>query len=288
MRSLLFVPGDDPRKLAKAMTSGADALILDLEDSVAPSGKVPARQLLRDFIFDARRQNVRPRLFVRINGLETGLADPDLDAIMPAGPNGIMLPKSRSGADVQHLGAKLAVQEAENGLPDGGCAIIPLVTETAASLFGLASYAGASQRLLGMAWGAEDLLAALGAQTSRLPDGDFTAPYQLARTLTLIGARAAEVEPIDTVFTAFHDETGLRRDCEAARRDGFTAKMAIHPAQVPIINEIFTSSMEAVARAQAIIAAFAENPQASVIALGDEMLDRPHLLRAQSVLARAK
>ena len=288
MRSLLFVPGDDPRKLAKAMTSGADALILDLEDSVAPSGKAPARQLLRDFIFDARRQSVRPRLFVRINGLETGLADPDLDAIMPAGPDGIMLPKSRSGADVQHLGAKLAVQEAENGLPDGGCAIIPLVTETAASLFGLASYAGASQRLLGMAWGAEDLSAALGAQTSRLPNGDFTAPYQLARTLTLVGARAAEVEPIDTVFTAFRDEAGLRRDCEAARRDGFTAKMAIHPAQVPVINETFTPSMEAVARAQAIIAAFAENPQAGVIALGDEMLDRPHLLRAKGVLARAR
>ena len=288
MRSLLFVPGDDPRKLAKAMASGADALILDLEDSVAPSGKVPARQMLRDFIFDARRQSPRPRLFVRINGLETGLAGPDLDAIMPAGPDGIMLPKSRSGADVQHLGAKLAVGEAENGLPDGACAIIPLVTETAASLFGLASYAGASQRLLGMAWGAEDLSAALGAQTNRLPDGDFTAPYQLARTLTLVGARAAAVEPIDTVFTAFRDEAGLRRDCEAARRDGFTAKMAIHPAQVPVINETFTPSPEVVARAQAIIAAFAENPQAGVIALGDEMLDRPHLLRAKGVLARAK
>ena len=288
MRSLLFVPGDDARKLAKAMSSGADALILDLEGAVAPSGKTPARQLLRDFIFDARRQNPRPRLFVRINGLETGLAGPDLDAIMPAGPDGIMLPKSRSGADVQHLGAKLAVREAECGLPDGGCAIIPLVTETAASLFGLASYAGSSQRLLGMAWGAEDLSAALGAETNRLPDGAFAAPYQLARTLTLVGARAAEVEPIDTVFTAFRDEAGLRRDCEAARRDGFTAKMAIHPAQVPIINAVFTPSPEAIARAQAIVAAFAENQQSDVIALGEEMLDRMHLLRAQSVLARAR
>ena len=288
MRSLLFVPGDDARKLAKAMASGADALILDLEDSVAPSGKVPARQILRDFIFDARRQNPRPRLFVRINGLETGLADADLDAIMPAGPDGIMLPKSRSGADVQHLGAKLAVREAENGLADGACAIIPLVTETPASLFVLSSYAGASQRLLGMAWGAEDLSAALGAQTNRLPDGAFTAPYQLARALTLVGARAAEVEPIDTVFTAFRDEAGLRRDCEAALRDGFTAKMAIHPAQVPIINEVFTPAPEAVARAQAIVAAFAENPKAGVIALGDEMLNHQQLLQAKSVLARAR
>ena len=288
MRSLLFVPGDDVRKLAKAMSSGADALILDLEDSVALSGKPRARQLLRDFIFDARRQSPRPRLFVRINGLETGLATADLDAIMPAGPDGIVLPKSRSGADVQHLGAKLAVREAENGLADGACSILPIVTETAASLFGLASYAGSSQRLLGMAWGAEDLSAALGAQTNRLPDGDFTAPYQLARTLTLVGARAAQVEPIDTVFTAFRDEAGLRRDCEAARRDGFTAKMAIHPAQVPVINEVFTPSPEAVARAQAIVAAFAQNPQAGVIALGEEMVDRPHLLRAQGVLARAR
>jgi len=288
MRSLLFVPGDDARKLAKAMTSGADALILDLEDSVAPSGKAPARQLLRDFIFDARKESPRPRLFVRINGLETGLVGPDLDAIMPAGPDGIMLPKSRSGADVQHLGAKLAVQEAENGLADGACAIIPIVTETAASLFGLASYAGSSQRLLGMAWGAQDLSAALGAQTNRLPDGAFTAPYQLARTLTLVGARAAEVEPIDTVFTAFRDEAGLRRDCEAARRDGFTAKMAIHPTQVPVINEVFTPSPEAVARAQAIVAAFAKTPLADVIALGEETLSRTHFLRAQGVLARAK
>jgi citrate lyase subunit beta/citryl-CoA lyase len=288
MRSLLFAPGDDARKLARAMASGADALILDLEDSVAPSGKVPARQILRDFIFDARRGSQRPRLFVRINGLETSLADADLDAIMPAGPDGIMLPKSRSGADVQHLGAKLAVREAQSGLPDGACAIIPLVTETAASLFGLSSYAGASQRLLGMAWGAEDLSAALGAQTNRLPDGAFTAPYQLARTLTLVGARAAQVEPIDTVFTAFRDEAGLRRDCEAALRDGFTAKMAIHPAQVPIINAIFTPAPEAVARAQAIVAAFAKNPQAAVIALGDEMLDRPQLLQAKGVLARAR
>ena len=288
MRSLLFVPGHDPRKLAKATTCGADALILDLADSVAPASKAPARQMLRDFIFDARRHSQRPRLFVRINGLETGLASDDLDAIMPAGPDGIMLPKSRSGADVQHLGAKLAVREAENGLPDGACAIIPLVTETAASLFGLASYAGASQRLLGLAWGVEDLSVALGAETNRLANGAFAAPYELARTLTLVGARAAQVEPLDTVFTAFRDEAGLRRECEAARRDGFTSKMAIHPAQVPVINEVFTPSPEAIARAQAILAAFAQNPQAGFIALGDETLDRPHLLRAQGVLARAK
>ena len=288
MRSLLLVPGDDDRKLAMALTSGADALILDLEDWVSPARKDHGRQMVRDFVFNTRRDQDRPRLFVRVNSLDTDLASPDLDAIMPAGPDGIVLPKARSGADVQRLGARLAVREAENGWPDGACAILPIVTATAASLFGLASYAGSSQRLLGLAWGAEDLSAALGAQTTRLPDGAFAAPYQLARTLTLVGARAAAVEPIDTVFTAFRDEAGLRAECEAARRDGFTAKLAIHPAQVPIINDAFIPSPEALARAKEIVAAFAAHPQAGVIAFGDEMLDRPHLARAQGVLTRAR
>ena len=239
MRSLLFVPADDARKLATALASGADALIFDLTAASAQARMDHARQSLRDFIFNARRIKERPRLFVRINGLETGMAGLDLDAIMPAGPDGVVLPNSRSGADVQHLGAKIAVREAENGLPDGGCAILPIVTETAASLFGLASYAGSSQRLLGMAWSAQTLAAALGAQTTRLADGAYAAPYQLARTLTLVGARAAQAEPIDAVFTDVSDEAGLRAECEAALQDGFTGKLAIHPAQVPIINEVF-------------------------------------------------
>jgi citrate lyase subunit beta/citryl-CoA lyase len=243
MRCLLLVPGDDSANFAKALTSGAEALVLDLAASSAQASLDLARQSLRDFIFGARQLAQRPRLFVRINGLETGLASLDLDAIMPAGPDGIVLPKSRSGADVQHLGAKLAVREAENGLPDGACAIVPMVTETAASLFGLASYAGASQRLLGLAWNAEALASALGARTNRLADGAFTAPCQLARSLTLAGARAAQVEPIDAVFTDVSDEAGLRAECEAARRDGFTGKLAIHPAQVPVINEVFARGL---------------------------------------------
>jgi len=244
MRSLLFVPGDDARKLARALASGADALILDLEDGVAPTRKGEARAALRDFIFSARQHQSRPRLLVRINGLETDLCGADLDAIMPAGPDGIVLPKCRSGADVQHLGARLAVREAECGLPDGACAILPLVTETAGALFGLASYAGSSQRLLGLAWGVQDLATALGAQTSRMADGALTAPFQLARTLTLAGARAAGVAPVDTVFAAIGDEAGLRAECEAARRDGFSAKMALHPAQIPVINEVFAASAD--------------------------------------------
>ena len=239
MRSLLFVPGDDARKLAEALASGADALIFDLTAASAQARMDHARQSLRDFIFSARQNMERPRLFVRIHGLETGMAGLDLDAIMPAGPDGVVLPNARSGADVQHLGAKLAVLEAENGLPDGGCAILPVVTETAASLFGLASYPGASQRLLGMAWSAQALTSSLGARTSRLADGAYAAPYQLARTLTLVGARAAQVEPIDAVFTDLSDDAGLRAECEAAWRDGFTGKLANHPAQIPIINEVF-------------------------------------------------
>ena len=239
MRSLLFVPGDDARKLARSLVSGADALILDLENSVAADKKDSGRQRLRDFIFSARQREERPLLYVRVNGLETGLSGPDLDAVLPAGPDGIVLPKSRSGADIQHLGAMLAVREAQIGLPDGATAILPFVTQTAASLFGLASYAGASRRLTGLAWSAQELSVALGALTSRLPDGAYATPYQLARALTLIGARAAGVEPIDAVFADFRDEGGLRVECEAARRDGFSAKLAIHPAQIPIINEVF-------------------------------------------------
>ena len=242
MRSLLLVPGDETATFATARTS-ADALIFDLTAASAQARMDHARQNLRDFIFSARHIKERPRLFVRINGLETGMAGLDLEAILPAGPDAIMLPQARSGADVQHLGAKLAVCEAENGLPDGHCAILAIVTETAASLFGLASYAGASQRLLGMAWSAQALTTSLGAQTSRLADGAYAAPYQLARTLTLVGARAAQVQPIDAVFTDLNDEAGLRAECEAARRDGFTGKLAIHPAQVPIINGVFARGL---------------------------------------------
>lgn len=288
MRSLLFVPADDHAKLAKAMRSGADALILDLEDSVAPSAKAHARETAAAFLREARTAAARPRLFVRINPLQGVLADADLDAIMPAAPDGVMLPKSRMGADVQHLGAKLAVREAEHALPDGSTAILAIATETAASLFGMASYAGASRRLRGLAWGAEDLSAALGAETNRRPDGTYAAPYELARTLTLLAAHAAEVEPIDTVYTKFRDDAGLRAECEAARRDGFTAKLAIHPAQIPAINEAFTPSPAALADARATLAAFAAAPDAGVIALDGRMLDRPHLLRAQRLLARVK
>lgn len=288
LRSLLFVPGDDERKLAKALASGADALLIDLEDSVSAARKPAARGLAASFIRASLAIPARPRLFVRINAHATGLVGDDLDAVMPAGPDGVMLPKSQSGDDVSLLSAKLAVREAENALPDGRTAIIAIATETARSLFHMGSYVGVSQRLAGLTWGAEDLSADLGAQASRLDDGTYADPYRLARALCLLAACAAEAAPIDTVFTNFRDMQGLRAECLAARRDGFSGKMAIHPDQVEVINAAFTPSESAVARARRIVELFAADPDAGVIGLDGEMLDRPHLRRAQRTLDAAR
>lgn len=288
MRSLLFVPADSERKLEKALSCGADCLLVDLEDSVAAAGKPRARDLARAFLAKARQKHPRPLLYVRVNRLDSTDIDRDLEAVMPAAPDGILLPKCSRGPDVQHLGAKLAVQEAMNDLAAGSTRILALVTETAASLFGMGTYAGASKRLAGLAWGAEDLSASIGAETNRTADGSLAAPYVLARTLTLLAAAAAEIVAIDGIYANFRDLDGLRRDCDIARRDGFSGKLAIHPAQVAIINAAFTSSAEAIARAEAVVAAFAADPEAGVISLEGEMLDRPHLLRAERLLARAR
>jgi citrate lyase subunit beta / citryl-CoA lyase len=287
MRSLLFVPADSAKKLDKAMTSGADALIVDLEDSVALDGKARARQSAAAFLKDALVAKPRPFLLVRVNGLTTGLADADLDAIAPAKPDAIMLPKAEGGASVVHADAKLAVREATNDLPDGHIKIVAIATETAAALFLAGTFAGASARLTGLTWGAEDLSAELGAQANRDAHGRFLDPYRLARVLCLAAASSAGVPAIDTVYVDFRDEKGFRRECEEACRDGFTGKMAIHPAQVPIINEVFTPSAEALARAQAIVDAFAQNPGAGVVGIGGVMYDRPHLARAERLIARA-
>jgi citrate lyase subunit beta/citryl-CoA lyase len=284
MRSLLFVPADDDKKLARALASGADALIVDLEDSVAEARKPAARAAAAAFVAEARRLATRPRLYVRVNPLASGLTAADLDATIPAAPDGVVLPKCLGGADVQRLGVNLAVREAEHGLIDGSIRIIAIATESARALFGFASYRGASGRLEGLAWGGEDLSADLGAETNRLPDGAYCAPYALARTLTLVGAVAAEAYAIDAAYTNFHDLDGLHAEALAARRDGFVAKMAIHPAQVPVINAVFSISPEAIARARAVVAAFAAAPGAGVVALDGEMLDLPHLKRAKRLL----
>ncbi len=285
MRSLLFVPADSAKKLDKAMTSGADALIVDLEDSIALDGKARARQSAAAFLKEAMAAAARPYLVVRVNGLQTGLTDADLDAVVPARPDAIMLPKAEGGASVVHADAKLAVREAIAGVPDGHVKMIVLATETAAALFRAGSYAGASARLSALTWGAEDLSAELGAERNRDADGRFLDPYRLARVLCLAGA-AAEVPAIDTVYVDFRDSEGLRRECEEARRDGFSGKIAIHPAQVPIINELFTPTAEALAHAQAIVDAFAADPAAGVVGIGGIMYDRPHLARAKRLLQR--
>lgn len=287
MRSLLFVPGDSPKKLQKGLESGADALILDLEDSVALDAKPQARELTRDFLKETGGLARRPRLIVRVNALSTGLTEADLDAIMPGAPDAIMLPKAEGGPDLTHLAAQIAVREAECDLADGATRIIAIATETGKGIFALGSYAGASHRLEALTWGAEDLSADLGAETNRLEDGSYADPYRMARSLTLFAAAAAQVDAIDSVFTAFRDSEGLRAECLAGRRDGFTGKMAIHPAQVAVINEVFSPSPEALARAEAIIALFDANPGLGVIGLDGEMLDRPHLMRARRLKARA-
>lgn len=285
MRSLLFVPGDQAAKIDKAMGCGADALILDLEDSVAAANKASARIVTAAAL---AKPAFGPKLFVRINPLDGTLADADLDAIVEHRPAGIVLPKAKGGQDVMLLGAKLAAREAMASLPEGSIAIVAIATETAASLFVMGSYQGASRRLGGLAWGGEDLSADIGAETNRRADGGYADPYRLARTLTLLGAAAAGVAAIDSVYTAFRDLDGLRAEAEAARRDGFTAKMAIHPAQVPVINAVFTPSTDAIARARAITEAFAAAGNPGVVGFEGEMLDRPHLVRAERILARAK
>jgi citrate lyase subunit beta/citryl-CoA lyase len=288
MRSFLFVPADSAKKLDKAMASGADALIVDLEDSIALDRKESARQSAAAFLKEATAGSNRPYLLVRVNGLQTGLTDADLDAVAPAKPDAIMLPKAEGGAAVVHADAKLAVTEAVSGLPDGAIKILPIATETAAALFLVGTFAGASARLIGLTWGAEDLSAELGAQANRDAQGRFLDPYRLARSLCLAGAAAAQVPAIDTVYVDFRDQQGFRRECEDACRDGFTGKIAIHPAQVPTINEVFTPTAEALARAQEIVEAFAQNPGAGVVGIGGVMYDRPHLAKAKRLLEAAK
>jgi citrate lyase subunit beta/citryl-CoA lyase len=287
MRSLLFVPGDSPRKLAKGLESGADALILDLEDSVAPDRKPEARATALAFLTEVGAAAARPRLLVRVNGLDTGLIDADLDAVVAGRPDAILLPKAEGGPSVIHLDAKLAAREAIAGLPDGAIQILAIATETAAALFAAGTYAGASRRLAALTWGAEDLSADLGAETNRDDEGRFTGPFRLARSLCVAAAAAAQVAALDTVFVDFRNAQGLRREAEEARRDGFTGKLAIHPGQVAVINEVFTPSAAEIAKAKALVAAFAAAPGVGVVGIDGLMYDRPHLERAKRILARA-
>jgi citrate lyase subunit beta/citryl-CoA lyase len=287
VRSLLFVPGDSERKLAKGLEAGADALLLDLEDSVAADRKAEARGITSAFIGESR-DRAAAALIVRVNDFTTGLTDSDLAAIMPARPDGIMLPKAVGSADIARLSAKLRVHEAENGIADGATRIIAIITETAVGLLAAPSYGEPHPRLAGLTWGAEDLSADIGARAARDGNGRYTDVFRLARALTILAASAAQTAAIDTVFVNFRDMDALRAECVEAERDGFTAKMAIHPAQIPLINEIFTPSTESVAQSRAVVDAFAAAGNPGVIGIDGHMYDRPHLRRAERILARAK
>jgi citrate lyase subunit beta / citryl-CoA lyase len=287
MRSLLFVPADGGAKLDKAFASGADGVILDLEDSIAAERKDIARKAALDFLKSAKGKK-GPRLLVRINGLDTGMTDADLDAIVPGAPGAILFPKAEGGATVTHVDAKLTAREAIAGLPEGAIKILAQTVESAAGLFTAGTYKNCSARLIGMTWGPEDLSAELGAEANREADGELTEPYRIARAMCLYGAAAAKVPAIETIHVDFRNADVLRKDTEIARRDGFTGRLAIHPAQVPVINEVFTPSPAQIDKAKAIVAAFAAQPGAGTVGIDGKMYDRPHLLRAQALLARSK
>jgi len=277
LRSLLFVPGDRPDRMEKALASGADALILDLEDAVAPAAKPEARRAVAAFL----AANRQARIWIRVNPLDGAEIDRDLAAVLSGHPDGIVLPKAEGGASVAELARRLA----ERG--NATAQILAIATETPASIFALGSYGGV-KRLAGLTWGAEDLPAAIGAATSREEDGRFTPPYELARSLCLFGAAAAGVAPIETVYPAYRDLDGLAAYAGRARRDGFTGMMAIHPGQIPVINAAFTPSEAELTHARAVVAAFAAHPEAGALALDGRMIDRPHLLQAQRILALAE
>jgi citrate lyase subunit beta/citryl-CoA lyase len=272
-RSWLFVPADSEKKIGKAIESEADAVIFDLEDSVAPQQKAAARQVLKGL----GKRSGGPQWWVRINPLRTDEHRKDLEMLGIAGIHGVVLPKAESGADIAEMAHRT-----------GSIPIHAIVTETPASLFGMLSYRDPKTTLAAMSWGAEDLSAALGASSKYDADGQLSYTYRLARSLCLAGAVAAGVQPVDGVFADFKDEKGLRAEAEAAAREGFTGKLAIHPAQVAVINASFTPSAAEVEHAHAIVKAFEGEPDAGVLSVGGRMVDRPHLVQARRVLDRAR
>lgn len=279
-RSFLFVPADSDRKLARGPESGAAALILDLEDSVALDRKPVARAMTAAWL---RSRAASPQAWVRVNAFDTGLTMADLAAIVAARPDGIVLPKCESSSDLARLDAALSALEAREGLPDRSIPVMPLVTETPAAMFSLGGYAGAP-RLAALTWGGEDLAARLGARTNRLPDGTWDEPYRLARALTLMAAGAAGVPAIDTIYADVRNLDGLRAECEAGRRMGFVGRMAIHPAQVAVIEQAYAPTAEERAWAERVIGAFEAQPGAGVISLDGKMVDKPHLVQARRLL----
>ncbi|MBI5618043.1 MAG: CoA ester lyase [Gammaproteobacteria bacterium] len=283
LRSMLFVPGDSEKKLAKGASCGADALILDLEDAVAASRRPVAREMTREYLKSADRS--KGELWVRMNPIDSDDALKDLAAVVCARPDGIAIPKTESGADILRLSHYLDALEVEAGIPLGAVAIFAIATETAGAAFGLGTYKGVTPRLRAITWGAEDLSAALGASSNKGDDGQYTHPYVLARSLCLYAAHHAEVQAIDTVLPDFRDSAKLKKECEDARRDGYTGKICIHPDQVAVINAAFSPTEAELAQARAVIDAFAAQPDAGTLQLNGKMLDKPHLKQAERIMA---
>ena len=288
MRSYLLAAADSEKMLHNAITSGADVVLVDLEAPGLPANNQRARDIAAAFLDEAVPQLDRPLLYVRVNALDSGLIEDDLHAIVEKCPDGIMLPNSLSGNSVTALDVKLQAAEAVAGLPVGAISIMPQTTHTAASIFDLGTYRLSSPRLVAMTWDAQGLSTDLGAETARTSDGTFTSPCRLARDLCLFGAVSAAAQPIDTIYGDKRDADGLRREAEAARRDGFVGKLAIHPAQIPIINEVFSPDEKSIDHARRTIKAFDEAGEEGVIILDGEQVGRPHLLRAVDTLRRAK
>jgi citrate lyase subunit beta / citryl-CoA lyase len=289
LRSMLFIPGDSEKKLGKVDDCGADAVILDLEDAVALENKSLARQLVPAFMKERPHEKRKQQLWVRVNPFETGLTLADLAAVVPAAPDGIMQPKTNDPDCLRRLSYYLDALEAAYGIAPGSIKIMPVATETAIASFHLGEFATAGlDRLVGLTWGAEDLSAAIGASTNLDGSGEWSFTYKMARSLTLLAAHAAGVQAIDTLFVDFKDDKGLRASCRAARAEGFTGRIAIHPAQVAGINESFMPSADEVAHAQRILDVFAAHPGAGTVGLDGKMIDIPHQKQAQLVLAQAK
>lgn len=286
LRSLLFVPGDSEKKLARADSCPADALILDLEDSVAPGHKTLAREMVQDFLTARPQASRRSELWVRINPGTEPDALADLAAIVAARPDGIVLPKAEGTDDVRRLGHYLDALETTAAMTLSSTRILPVTTETARAPFHLQGYADIDlPRLAGITWGAEDLSAALGASSNLDSDGEWAFTYRMVRSMTLLAAAAASVPAIDTVYVDFRDSAGLEQSCQRARVEGFTGRLAIHPDQVEIINAGFMPASEEVDLALRIIAAFDESPDQGVVGIGGKMYDIPHLKRARQTVA---
>ena len=283
LRSFLFIPGDSEKKLGKGAESGADALILDIEDAVTPARKPIAREMVREYLL-AHAGSGGPQLWVRINPLDEGGLN-DLGAVVRAAPAGIMVPKTDGPQDIVRLGYYLEALEHRDGV-ETIIGILPVATETAKAPLRLARYADYHlPRLKGLTWGAEDLASAIGAATNKGPDGDWNFTSRMARSGCLLAAHASGVQAIDTLYADFRDEAGLRASCEGAAREGFTGRIAIHPAQVAAINSAFMPSDADVAHARRVIAAFEAAPDAGTVGLDGKMIDMPHLKQAQKVLA---